>query len=107
MQKLLAKYNTPERQHDALAVGILEDIGTPEARQILSKLAKGAPGVGVTTAAKAASTTSRPPPRSGLSKLPPNSCGRISAATTLPGRSAPSARWPRLLHSPWRWCASN
>jgi len=54
MQKLQAKYNTPERQRDVLAVGILEEIGTPEARQTLSKLSKGAPGVGLTTAAKSA-----------------------------------------------------
>ncbi|MGH7173973.1 MAG: WD40 repeat domain-containing protein [Gemmataceae bacterium] len=54
MQKLLAQYNTPERQRDVLAVGILEEIGTPEARQTLSKLSKGAPGVGLTTASKTA-----------------------------------------------------
>jgi HEAT repeat protein len=54
MQKLQMLYNTPERQRDVLAVSILEEIGTPEARQTLTKLSKGAPGVGLTTASKAA-----------------------------------------------------
>jgi WD40 repeat protein len=54
MQKLQLQYSTPERQRDVLAVGILEEIGTREARQTLSKLSKGAPGVNLTTAAKAA-----------------------------------------------------
>jgi hypothetical protein len=54
LQKLQVQYNTPERQRDVLAVGILQEIGTPEARQTLSKLSKGAPGVGLTTASKAA-----------------------------------------------------
>jgi WD40 repeat protein/HEAT repeat protein len=54
LQKLQAQYNTPERQRDVVAVGILEEIGTPEARQTLTKLSKGAAGVGLTTASKAA-----------------------------------------------------
>ncbi|HTU17025.1 MAG TPA: hypothetical protein VMG10_03115 [Gemmataceae bacterium] len=54
LQKLQAKYNTPERQRNVLAVGILEEIGTPEARQTLAKLSKGAPGVALTTSAKTA-----------------------------------------------------
>src|SRR5262249_32303143 len=54
VQKLQMQYNTPERQRDVLAVHILEDIGTPEARQTLAKLAKGAPGVELTTASQAA-----------------------------------------------------
>ena len=44
---------TPERQRDVLAVHLLEEIGTPEARQTLAKLSKGAPGVELTTAAQA------------------------------------------------------
>src|SRR5579883_27655 len=53
-QKLQMQYNTPERQRDVLAVHILEEIGTTEARQTLAKLAKGAPGVELTTASQAA-----------------------------------------------------
>lgn len=54
LQKLQAQYKTPERQRDVLAVHVLEEIGTPEARQTLAKLAKGAPGVELTSASKAA-----------------------------------------------------
>jgi hypothetical protein len=53
-QKLLMQYNTPERQRDVQAVRILEEIGTPESKQTLTKLSKGASGVGLTTEAKAA-----------------------------------------------------
>lgn len=54
LQKLQAQYDMPERQRGVVAVGILEQIGTPEARQTLTKLSKGAAGVGLTTASKAA-----------------------------------------------------
>jgi hypothetical protein len=53
-RKLADLYNTPERARDIRAVRLLGDIGTPEARQILEKLAKGAPGVPLTTEPKAA-----------------------------------------------------
>lgn len=54
LQKLQAKYHTPEHQRAAVAAQILGEIGTPEARQMLAKLAKGAAGAELTTAAKAA-----------------------------------------------------
>jgi hypothetical protein len=54
MQKLGVLYNTPERARDIKAVHVLEEIGTPEARIVLEKLAKGAAGVGLTTEAKSA-----------------------------------------------------
>ncbi|HEY7329654.1 MAG TPA: hypothetical protein VH592_18590 [Gemmataceae bacterium] len=54
LQKLQMQYDTPERQRDVMAVHVLEEIGTPEARQILMKLSKGAAGVPLTTEAKAA-----------------------------------------------------
>jgi WD40 repeat protein len=54
MQKLQALYNTPERQRDLRAVHILEEIGTPQARQTLSKLAKGAAGTSLTVESKGA-----------------------------------------------------
>lgn len=53
-QKLQAKYNTPQRQRDLKAVAILEEIGTPEAKKVLTRLSKGAPGVSLTVEAKAA-----------------------------------------------------
>jgi hypothetical protein len=53
-QKLRDLYNTPERARDLKAVRILEAIGTPDARQVLEKLAKGAAAVSLTTAAKSA-----------------------------------------------------
>jgi Tol biopolymer transport system component len=54
LQKLQTKYHTPEHQRAVLAAHILGEIGTPEARQTLAKLAKGAAGAELTTAAKAA-----------------------------------------------------
>jgi hypothetical protein len=54
MQKLGVLYNTPERARDIKAVHVLEEIGTPETRIVLEKLAKGAAGVGLTTEAKSA-----------------------------------------------------
>jgi HEAT repeat protein len=51
---LQAKYNTPQRQRDLKAVAVLEEIGTPEAKQVLMRLSKGAPGVSLTVEAKAA-----------------------------------------------------
>jgi hypothetical protein len=53
-QKLANLYNTPERARDLRAMRILEEIGTPEARQVLEKLSKGAAGVNLTVEAKAA-----------------------------------------------------
>jgi hypothetical protein len=50
--KLEAQYATPERQRALHAVDVLEQIGTPEARQALEKLAKGAAGTRLTKAAK-------------------------------------------------------
>jgi hypothetical protein len=43
-QKLLNLYNTPERARDLKAVRTLEEIATPEARQVLEKLSQGAVG---------------------------------------------------------------
>jgi hypothetical protein len=54
LTKLQAQYATPERARAVKAVGVLEDMGTPEARQLLDKLSKGAAGAGLTTEAKAA-----------------------------------------------------
>jgi hypothetical protein len=54
MRKLQNLYNTPEPQRDLRAVHVLEEIGTPEARQTLAKLAKGAASVRLTVEAKAA-----------------------------------------------------
>jgi HEAT repeat protein len=54
LQKLHTKYDTPEHQHAVLAAQVLGEIGTPEARQTLAKLVKGAAGAELTTAAKAA-----------------------------------------------------
>jgi HEAT repeat protein len=53
IQKLQAQYNTPERQRDLQAVHVLEEIGTPEARQVLARISKGAAGVNLTVEAKA------------------------------------------------------
>lgn len=53
-QKLINQYNTPERARDLKAVRILEEIGTPEARQVLEKLSKGAAGVSLTLESQAA-----------------------------------------------------
>jgi hypothetical protein len=53
-QKLANLYNTPERARDLKVVRILEEIGTPEARQALEKLSNGADGVNLTVQAKAA-----------------------------------------------------
>jgi hypothetical protein len=52
--KLIQLFNTPERARDLRAIPILEEIGTPAARRVLEKLAKGAAGVSLTTEAKAA-----------------------------------------------------
>jgi hypothetical protein len=52
--KLEAQCATPERARALKAVQILEQIGTPEARQLLEKLAGGAAGTRLTVAAKAA-----------------------------------------------------
>lgn len=54
LQKLQMKYDTPQRRRDVLAVRILQEIGTPDAKQTLRKLSKGAAGVELTTASKAA-----------------------------------------------------
>jgi hypothetical protein len=54
LQKLQMQYDTPERRRDVFAVHVLEEIGTPEARQTLLKLSKGAAGVPLTTEAKSA-----------------------------------------------------
>lgn len=52
--KLQVQYDTPERIRTLKAVRVLEDIGTPECRQLLEKLSKGAAGASLTTEAKAA-----------------------------------------------------
>jgi hypothetical protein len=52
--KLDAQFATPDRQRALQTVDVLEQIGTPEARQFLEKLAKGAPGTRLTKAAKTA-----------------------------------------------------
>jgi WD40 repeat protein len=54
MNKLEVRYATPERARALKAVQILERIGTPEAKQSLEKLAKGAAGTRLTVAAKTA-----------------------------------------------------
>lgn len=69
-QKLANLYNTPERARDLKAVRILEEIGTPEARQVLEKLSKGADGVNLTVESKA-------------------SLERLAAAKKTPAPSAP------------------
>jgi hypothetical protein len=52
--KLEAQYATPERARALLAVQVLERLGTPEANQLLEKLAKGAAGARLTVSAKGA-----------------------------------------------------
>jgi hypothetical protein len=52
VRKLEMKYATPERTRALRAVHILEQIGTDGARQLLEELAKGAPGVKLTVAAR-------------------------------------------------------
>ena len=52
MDKLSAP--TPERLRIQRAVMVLEQIGTPEARQLLEKLSKGAEGALLTEEARAA-----------------------------------------------------
>jgi hypothetical protein len=52
LNKLEMIYNTPERQRASKAVKVLEQIGTREAEELLQKLAKGAAGTRLTTAAK-------------------------------------------------------
>jgi hypothetical protein len=54
MNKLEARYATPERARALKAVQILQRIGAPEAKQLLEKLAKGAAGARLTVAAKTA-----------------------------------------------------
>jgi hypothetical protein len=77
MQKLQAKYNTPEHQREVLAAHILGEIGTPEARQTLAKLSKGAASAELTTAAKAA-------------------LDNLSAARKQAGPAAPEQLWADL-----------
>jgi WD40 repeat protein len=54
MNKLEMLHATPERARALKAVQVLEQIGTPEAKQLLDKLAKGAAGTKLTVAAKTA-----------------------------------------------------
>src|SRR5262249_18023290 len=54
MNKLEARYATPERARALKAVQILQRMGTPEAKQLLEKLAKGAAGARLTVAATTA-----------------------------------------------------
>jgi hypothetical protein len=54
MNKLEARFATPERARALKAVQILQRMGTPEAKQLLEKLAKGAAGARLTVAAKTA-----------------------------------------------------
>jgi hypothetical protein len=54
INKLEARYATPERARALKAVQILQRMGTPEAKQLLEKLAKGAAGARLTVAAKTA-----------------------------------------------------
>jgi WD domain, G-beta repeat len=53
-RKLYAQVATPDRSRSLAAVLVLEQVGTPEARQLLEKLAKGAAGAKLTVDAKAA-----------------------------------------------------
>jgi WD40 repeat protein len=52
--KLEGLYATADQQRSVKAVDVLEQIGTPEARQLLEKLSKGAAGTKLTKAAKTA-----------------------------------------------------
>ena len=58
LEKLLARFGdgapTPEQSRDLLAVRVLEDVGTPEARKVLELLVRESPGWWVTREAKAA-----------------------------------------------------
>jgi hypothetical protein len=76
-QKLANQYNTPERARELRAVRILEQIGTPEARHVLEKLAKGAAGVNLTVASKAA-------------------LDRLTAAKATPSSSSSDDLWSDL-----------
>ncbi|HTU89719.1 MAG TPA: hypothetical protein VMF69_06465 [Gemmataceae bacterium] len=76
-QKLINQYNTPERARDLKAVRILEEIGTPEARQMLEKMSKGAAGVSLTLDSKAA-------------------LDRLAAAKATPPQPSPDDLWSDL-----------
>jgi WD40 repeat protein len=58
LERLLAPLEEPrlstERLRQRRAVAVLEQIGSPEAEKVLDKLARGAPGAGLTREAKAA-----------------------------------------------------
>jgi hypothetical protein len=58
LERLLAPLQEPrlsaERLRQRRAVAVLEQIGSPEARKVLEKLARGAPGAGLTREANAA-----------------------------------------------------
>jgi hypothetical protein len=53
INKLDSVHHTPDRQRSVKAVQVLEQIGNAEAKQLLEKLAKGAAGARLTTAAQA------------------------------------------------------
>jgi WD40 repeat protein len=54
VRRLEAQYATPERARALKAVDVLEELGTPEAHQLLEQVAAGAPGTKLTVAAHSA-----------------------------------------------------
>ena len=51
--KLAGPLTLPDRLREVRAIEVMEQIGSPEARELLQVLAKGAPGAGLTEEAKA------------------------------------------------------
>ena len=54
IERLDAPVTEPERLRELHGVEVLEMVGTPEAKEVLERLAKGTPGLALTREAKAA-----------------------------------------------------
>ncbi len=77
IHKLETRYSSPDRVRSLKAVQLLEQIGGDEARQLLEKLAKGAPGAKLTVAAKFALERKKEAGSRDATARTPNGVGRI------------------------------